>query len=142
VEGCPICDKHRGEGFLVGEVLYEDESVFISHAPPGVVSGYLGYLFVDAKRHVRGLAELEEEEACALALVVSRLARALEQEAGAEHVYAFVFNHIPHHHVHVVARYPGTPREFWGPRVDEWEDAPRGGETEIAALCNRLRAAF
>jgi hypothetical protein len=30
--------------------------------------------------------------------------------------------------------------EFWGPLVDEWPDAPRGGETEIAALCDRLRA--
>ena len=70
---------------------------------------------------------------------LQRLAKALEKE-GAEHVYAFTFNHVPHHHVHVVARYPGTPHEFWGPRVDEWPDAPRGGEAEIAALCNRLRA--
>jgi histidine triad (HIT) family protein len=141
VEECPICEKHQGRGFLVGELLYEDENVFVNHAPPGVVDGYLGYMFVDARRHVRGLAELSEEEATAVALMISRLARALEHE-GAEHVYAFVFNHIPHHHVHVVARYPGTPREFWGPRVDEWEDAPRGGEAEIALLCERLRAAL
>jgi histidine triad (HIT) family protein len=139
VPSCAICEKHEGKGLLVGEVLYEDETLFISHAPAGVVSGYLGYLFIDTKRHVRGLSELEDEEAIAVALMISRLARALEKE-GAEHVYAFVFNHIPHHHVHVVARYPGTPREFWGPRVDEWDDAPRGGEAEIAALCNRLRA--
>lgn len=138
---CPICEKHVGKGPLVGEVLYENEHVLVSHAPPEMVDGYLGYLFVDAKRHVRGLAELKDAEACALALVVTRLAIALEQE-GAEHVYAFTFNHVPYHHVHVVARHPGTPREFWGPRVDEWEFAPRGDEAEIAAFCNRLRAAF
>ena len=138
---CAICEKHEGKGLLVGEVLYEDENVLVSHAPAEVVNGYLGYLFVETKRHVRGLAELEDEEACALGLTVSRLARALEQE-GAEHVYAFVFDHTPHHHVHVVARYPGTPREYWGPRVDEWPDARRGDETEIAALCDRLRAGF
>jgi len=138
---CAICEKHRGKGFLVGELVYEDESVFVSHAPAGVVNGYIGYLFVDAKRHVRGLAELADDEASAVALMVSRLARALEGE-GVEHVYAFAFNHIPHHHVHVVARYPGTPREFWGPRVDEWEDAPRGGEAEIAVFCDRLRLAL
>jgi diadenosine tetraphosphate (Ap4A) HIT family hydrolase len=141
VSECAICEKHAGKGLLVGEVLYEDENVLVSHAPAGVVDGYLGYLFVDAKRHVRGLAELEDEEASALALMVTRLARALERE-GADHVYAFVFDHIPHHHVHVVARYPGTPREYWGPRVDEWPDARRGDETEIAVLCNRLRAGF
>lgn len=126
---------------LVGELLYEDENVFVSHAPSDVVGGYLGYLFVDAKRHARGLADLSDDEACALALVVTRLAKALEKD-GAEHVYAFTFNHVPHHHVHVVARHRGTPREFWGPRVDEWEDAPRGGPEKVALLCDRLRAGF
>jgi len=126
---------------LVGEVLYEDDDVLVSHAPPEMVDGYLGYLFVDAKRHVRGLAELSDDEACTLARVVTRLAKALEKD-GAEHVYAFTFNHVPHHHVHVVARHPGTPREFWGPRVDEWKDAPRGDEVKITAFCNRLRAEF
>ncbi|MGD0167644.1 MAG: HIT domain-containing protein [Gaiellaceae bacterium] len=141
VTECAICEKHRGKGFLVGELVYEDENVFVNHAPVEVVNGYIGYLFVDAKRHVRGLAELSDEEASAIALMVSRLARALESE-GAEHVYAFVFNHIPHHHVHVVARHPGTPREFWGPRVDEWEDAPRGNEVRVASYCDRLRLAL
>jgi diadenosine tetraphosphate (Ap4A) HIT family hydrolase len=46
---------------------------------------------------------------------------------------------VPHVHVHVVARYPGAPEEFRGPRVDEWPEAPRGGASEIQALCDRLR---
>ncbi len=142
VNGCPICEKHEGRGLLVGEILYDSDDVLVSHAPPGMVDRYLGYLFVDAKRHVRGLAELDDEEASTLALVVSRLARALEKAAGAEHVYAFVFDHVPHHHVHVVARYPGTPHEYWGPRIDEWPDAPRGGDVEVAQLCEKLRAVF
>jgi histidine triad (HIT) family protein len=73
------------------------------------------------------------------AVVVTRLARALES-AGAENVYAFVFDHLPHHHVHVVARYPGTPKEFSGPQVDEWPDAPRGDVAAVAAFCERLRS--
>jgi hypothetical protein len=81
VSECPICEKHRGEGVLAGELLYEDENVFVSHAPPAMVDGYLGYLFVDAKRHVRGLAELEDAEACAMALIVTRLAKALRRKA-------------------------------------------------------------
>jgi histidine triad (HIT) family protein len=141
VDECPVCQKHRGDGLLVGEVVYEDDFAYVSHAPASVVDGYLGYLFADAKRHVRGLADLEDEEACALARLISRLARALEKE-GADHVYAFTFDHVPHHHTHVVARYPGTPKEYWGPRVDEWPDAPRGDEAEIAEYCARLRAAL
>jgi len=38
-----------------------------------------------------------------------------------------------------VPRYPGTPREYWGVRVDEWPGAPRGDLEEIADLCERLR---
>ena len=137
---CPICEKHRGQGSLVGEVLYEDADVVASHAP---VEGetYLGYVFVETKRHARGLAELTDAEACAVALVVSRLANALESE-GAENVLALVFNHVPHHHVHVVARYPGTPQEYRGLRITEWAEAPRGGKVEVASLCQRLRAAL
>lgn len=60
---------------------------------------------------------------------------------GAKHVYSFVLgHHVPHLHIHVVPRYPGAPREFWGTRVDGWPDAPRGGAAEIAALCDRLRS--
>ena len=59
---------------------------------------------------------------------------------GVEHVYAFVLGDgVPHLHVHVIGRNPGPPRSYWGPRVDEWPDAPRGDEDEIAALAERLR---
>ncbi len=139
MSGCPICEKHRGVGPLVGELLYEDESVLAFHAPAAAVDGYLGYLFVETRRHVRGLADLADAEATAVARLVSALARGLERE-GAASVYSFVFDHIPHHHVHVVARYPGTPPEFAGPRVNEWPEAPRGGDAAIGALCRRLRA--
>ena len=43
-------------------------------------------------------------------------------------------------HIHLVPRYPGAPREYWGVHVDEWPDAPHGGPQEMAALCARLRA--
>jgi hypothetical protein len=40
----------------------------------------------------------------------------------------------------VAARYPGTPREYWGVRVDEWPEAPRGDEQAIADVAARLRS--
>ena len=138
--GCSICRRHRA-GSRLPEWLYEDEHVLAFHAPAAMVGGYLGYTFVETRRHVRGLADRSDEEASAEARLVSRLARALEQ-LGGEHVYAFVFDHVEHHHTHVVARYPGTPSEFRGPRIDEWPDAPRGGSGELAAFCERLRGAL
>ena len=60
--------------------------------------------------------------------------------AGAEHVYSAVIGHaVPHLHVHLLPRYPGTPREFWWQRLDEWPDAERGDIARIADLVDRLR---
>jgi diadenosine tetraphosphate (Ap4A) HIT family hydrolase len=52
---------------------------------------------------------------------IARVTRALRESEGAEHVYLVVVGHeSPHLHVHLVPRYPGTPREFWDPlRVAE-----------------------
>ena len=95
---------------------------------------------VEPRRHTPGLAELTDEEAQALGLLVARLSRALKESEGAEHVYAFVLgDRVPHLHVHLVPRYPGAPPEYWGVRVDEWPGAPRGDADAVHALCLRLR---
>jgi diadenosine tetraphosphate (Ap4A) HIT family hydrolase len=55
-------------------------------------------------------------------------------------VYAFVVgDRVPHLHIHLIPRHPGAPQEYRGVRVDEWPDAPRGDQAEVAALVNRLR---
>jgi diadenosine tetraphosphate (Ap4A) HIT family hydrolase len=96
---------------------------------------------VETKRHVPELAELTGEEAQAVGLWTTRLARALMHTMGAEHVYSFVIGDgVPHFHVHVIGRHPGAPRDYWGPKVDEWPGAPRGGMLEIAQVADRIRA--
>ena len=140
---CLVCRKHRGEVAVPGGMIYEDHLVAISHAQlwGDETEHYLGHLFVETKRHVPGLADLTEEEAQAIGLHTSRVARALTETLGVEHVYAFVLGDgVPHVHVHVIGRYPGAPREYWGPRVDEWPEAPHGDEAEIARVAGRVRA--
>lgn len=140
--GCYICRKHRGEIELPGGAIFEDDLIYAGHAQirPGQTTAYLGYLMAEPKRHVAGLPGLTDEEAQALGLLVARLSRALVATQGADHVYAFVLgDHVAHVHVHVVARYPGAPEEYRGPRVDDWPEAPRGGPAEIEAVCARLR---
>lgn len=143
LDDCFICRKHRGDVAIPGGPVYEDELLYAGHAalPPGEAEGYLGSLLVEPKRHVGGMADLTDEEAQGIGLLVARLSRALTAAEGAEHVYLFVLGHaVPHLHVWVVPRYPGTPRAYWGTRVDEWSAAPRGGPQEIAALCERIRS--
>jgi diadenosine tetraphosphate (Ap4A) HIT family hydrolase len=139
---CFICCKHRGEVSIPGGAIYEDDLVYAGHAQirEGQTTAYLGYLMVEPKYHAPGLADLRDADAQALGLLVARLSRALKAREGAEHVYAFVLGDlVPHVHIHVVPRYPGAPREYWGVHVDEWPEAPRGGPQEMAALCARLR---
>jgi diadenosine tetraphosphate (Ap4A) HIT family hydrolase len=142
---CFVCRKHRGEVAVPGGVIYEDDLIYVSHAQlwGDETDHYLGHLFVEPKRHAPELADLTEEEAQAIGLYTSRLARALMHTEGVEHVYAFVIGDgVPHVHVHVIGRYPGAPRAYWGPKVDEWPEAPRGGEAEIAKVAARARASL
>ena len=73
-------------------------------------------------------------------MLVSKVGRALKKSEGAEHVVRFVMgHHVPHLHIWIVPRYPGTLCEYWGFRVDEWPEAPKGGVGEIETLCDRIR---
>jgi diadenosine tetraphosphate (Ap4A) HIT family hydrolase len=141
-EDCIICRKHCGQVALAGGPIHEDELIFVSHAQlwGDEDEHYLGHLFIEPRRHVAELADLSEAEAQAIGLFTTRLARALMETEGVEHVYSFVIGDgVPHVHVHVIGRYPGAPREYWGPSVDEWPDAPHGAEDEIAEAADRIR---
>jgi len=138
---CFICRKHRGEIAIPGGAIYEDALLYTGHvATEEGKAAYLGYIMVETKRHAPGLAELTDVESQAVGLLIARLSRALKDSEKAEHIYAFVIGDgVPHFHMHVIPRYPGAPREYWGMHVDEWPGAPHGGPQEIGALCTRLR---
>ncbi len=139
---CLVCRKHNRDLAVPGGFIYEDDLVAISHAQlfGEEKDHYLGHVFVESKRHVPELADLTAEEAQAIGLWVSRVAQALLHVEQMEHVYSFfIADGVPHVHVHVIGRRPGAPREYWGPRVDDWPQAPRGSETEIAQVADRLR---
>ena len=134
---CFICAKHADSP---PTVLTMDDHVAVTHLAGDDV--YLGYLFVEARRHVSGFGDLSDDEAAAVGRAAARWSRALRAVTGAEHVYSAVIGHgVDHFHLHLIPRYPGTPRDFWWTRVGEWPEAPRGGEAEIVELLERLRAA-
>jgi histidine triad (HIT) family protein len=145
---CFVCRKHRDRGALLpGGPVAEDDLVVVSHVVTPAALGrdgttaYLGHLFVEPVRHAAGLADLSDAEAGAVGRHAARASRALRAVAGAEHVYsAIIGDGVPHLHVHLMPRYPGTPREYWWTRLQEWPQAPRGDAAEIEALVARLRA--
>ena len=108
--------KHKGNIIVPGGAIYEDELVYVGHVHWDSEETYLGYVMIDIKRHVPGLAELTDEEAKAFGLITSRVSKALKESEGAEHIYTFVSgNGVPHMHMHIIPRYPNTPKEFWSP---------------------------
>ncbi|HTZ92587.1 MAG TPA: HIT family protein [Streptosporangiaceae bacterium] len=148
IADCFVCRKHRDRGPLMpGGPVGEDDLVLVTHivTPQALgragTTAYLGHLFVEPRRHVPGLADLTDAEARAVGWWSMRASKALREVAGAEHVYAAVIGDgVPHLHVHLKPRYPGTPRDFWWERLDEWPEARRGGAEEIELLVQDLRS--
>lgn len=140
---CFICDKHALGHGAQGGVILDDDIIYVGHihTDPDSTSAYRGYLMVEPRRHVAGLGLLTDDEGARLGVVVNRASAALRSELGAEHVYAFVFgDSVAHLHIHLVPRYPGTPRQFWGTELRRWPEAPTVDPNEMRALCNRLAA--
>ena len=132
--GCPICAKHRGDGPLVGPIVWSDDLVVVSHRPGGM----LGYLFVETRRHVATLDSLTVAEAEAVARAARSVAVGLRAELDPLFVFsAIVGRAVAHFHQHVFVRHRGTPDALaWD---KEWSEAPTG---DAARLCDRLRTHF
>ncbi len=64
----------------------------------------------------------------------------LERVLEAEHVYVLRIGDItPHLHFHFVPRYPGAPRESWGPLHHQWPQGPKVESEEIIKISKMLR---
>lgn len=138
---CFICKKHAGTIETSGVMIYEDEYVYVGHIDSNGKPNYLGHIMIDLKRHAPTLAEMTIEEAKAFGVMMARVSKALKESENAEHIYSFVSgDSVPHLHMHIVARYPNTPREHWGPwEVYDWKDAPMGDNNDLIELCNRIK---
>jgi histidine triad (HIT) family protein len=140
-ENCFICHKHDGTIETSGVMIYEDDYVYVGHIDRKGRQNYLGHIMIDLKRHTPSLADMTVEEAGAFGVMMARVSRALKESENAEHIYSLVSgNSVPHLHMHIVARYPNTPEEHWGPmEVYDWRDAPMGDNDQVVELCNRIR---
>src|SRR5690242_20347787 len=139
MEACSICAKHKGS--VMGGPIYEDDLVYAHHVYSDQGKTFLGYVRAETKRHVPSFAELTVAEAQAIGLLITRLSSALKACTGAEKVYAVFYGEVtPHLHIHLTARYPGTPAEYLRWNIEDWPATPRGNVHEIAALCQRLRS--
>ena len=81
------------------ETVWEDRFWRLSMPRRGYTTGF-GYL--EPKRHVPYITELDGDEAATFGPTIARVSAALKEAAGAELVYVHVFGGgIPHLHVHL-----------------------------------------
>lgn len=96
---CLLCDGPRAERELGRTTVWEDELWRLSMSGRGYTPGF-GYL--EPKRHVPHVTDLEGPEAETFGPTLARVTRALREAADAELVYVYVFGGgIPHLHVHL-----------------------------------------
>ena len=96
---CLLCDGERAAGELNREIVWEDDLWRLSMSRRGFTTGF-GYL--EPKRHVPHITDLDGEEAASFGPVLARVASAMKEAAGAELVYVYIFGGgIPHLHVHL-----------------------------------------
>ena len=139
---CFVCRKHKRLKVDPNLVIFENEQIYVFHAQPlgKEARQYLGYIFVEPKRHAPELSDLKKKEAETIGYYTCVVTKALVEILEVEHVYSFVIgDHTPHVHVHLIGRYAGAPREYWGVKVDEWPDAPKGTSEEIEKIVEEIR---
>ncbi len=85
-EPCFICAKHQDMTVVPGGQLLADEHCIVSHLPLSTPAGtndsvYLGYLFVEPRRHVPGLGNLTASEARSVGRYAASASAALQLRA-------------------------------------------------------------
>jgi diadenosine tetraphosphate (Ap4A) HIT family hydrolase len=125
--GCALCRGAEADAELGCLPVWEDE---LWRCTATLRAGVAGYLFLEPRRHVNHVADLDGPEAVTFGLVLVRAARAVREAAGAERVHVHVYGGaIGHLHVHV--------EPFRGGAGHESEPAE---DAEIRDTAERIRA--
>ena len=68
----------------------------------------LGFCYLEPKRHIPDISQLDGAEARTLGQVLARVTGVLREATGAELVYIYVFGDgVPHLHFHLAPHHPG-----------------------------------
>jgi diadenosine tetraphosphate (Ap4A) HIT family hydrolase len=95
---------------------------------------------VGPRRHVADWSDLDDQEAADLGVEVARWVRALKT-LGPRRVYTATIGHgVAHLHVHLLARWPGTPEDVNWHQIDSYPKARRADFAELCELVDELRA--
>jgi diadenosine tetraphosphate (Ap4A) HIT family hydrolase len=135
--GCVICRGPEGDAELGRFLVWEDARWRLKTSRCASV---VGFSYLEPRRHIPYLADLDGDEATTLGPTLAWAARLLRDVTGAESVWALVFGeHVPHRHVNLAPRRPGDALLADPVLVDA--SAPKPTRAHHEAVVKRLRAA-
>lgn len=104
---CSLCQGRSFDAEMHREQVWEDDLWRLTTSTgPGEPNP--GFSYLEPKRHIPFITELDGEEARTLGTVLSRCTAALKEATGAELVYVYVFGGgIPHLHLHLAPHTTG-----------------------------------
>ena len=96
---CPMCRGVAADRKLERVQVWEDEHWRLT---VGLASEVPGFAYLEPKRHIRFITELDGAEAATFGAVMARCTRVLKEATGSEVVYVYIFGDgVPHLHVHL-----------------------------------------
>ena len=102
---CILCRGAAGDPELQRVQVWEDSLWRLTVSLDAEV---LAFSYLEPKRHIPHVTDLDGEEARTFGEVLARLSRVLQEETGAELVYVYIFGGgVPHLHVHLAPHRPG-----------------------------------
>jgi len=104
-EGCVICRGAAGDEELMRTQVWDDDLWRLTTATLGEV---LGFSYLEPKRHIPHVTDLDGDEARTFGPVLARASTALKGAADANLVYVYIFGGgVPHLHVHLAPHHEG-----------------------------------
>ncbi|MDX6276527.1 MAG: adenylyltransferase [Nocardioidaceae bacterium] len=104
---CVICRGVDGDAEMLRQEVWSDDLWRLTTALVGEVAGFS---YLEPRRHVRYVDELDGPEAATLGSVLARTTAAIKQATDAAQVYVYVFgDSIPHLHLHLAPHRVGDP---------------------------------
>lgn len=121
-------------------VIYDDAHWVVRHSTE---TNILGYLILQAKRHVLDLSAASQAEVMSYGLVLRRTMQAIHEVIEPQRIYTFSIGEaVPHYHLHLVPRTPSLPRAYRARGVMQYPLAPVADESLVKEACNRIKRAM
>ena len=107
-EDCPLCAGPAMDEALMRTEVWSDDLWRLTTAN---VTEVAGFSYLEPRRHIADITELDGEEAATLGPTIARASNAIKEAAGGDLVYVYVFGDgVPHLHIHLAPhRTMGSP---------------------------------